>query len=141
MAPPTDRDEFKALILRRLGDGAITVNVTDDQVEDAIDYSLSRFRDMHFDGSFRTYVPHEITSNNISDGYLTVANNVLEVTEVFPLSSTLMGVGMWNLQYQFLLTSLDLFRSVDLSNWVIVNQNLQMMQGILVGQQPVRFNR
>jgi len=36
---------------------------------------------------------------------------------------------------------MEVFRSLDLSNWVMVMQNLQQIQEVLVGQQPIRHNR
>lgn len=141
MAIPASRAEFKETCLRRLGKPVIKINVSTEQVDDRIDYALSKFRDYHFDGTQKTYVPYQVTDTDKANKYITVANNVIEVTNLFPVDSTIMGSGAWNVQYQFLLTSMEVFRSMDMSNWVIVMQNLQMIQDILVGKQPIRFNR
>lgn len=141
MATPTSRSAFKETCLRRLGKPVIKINVSEEQVDDRLDYALAKARDYHFDFVQKTYVPYQVTDLDKTNRYVPVANNIIEVTDLFQLSSTIMGSGAWNVQYQFLLTSMEVFRSMDMSNWVIVMQNLQMLQDLLVGRQPIRFNR
>lgn len=47
MAKPTTRQEFKDYCLRALGDGAITINVTPEQIEDRIDEAIDFYQDYH----------------------------------------------------------------------------------------------
>lgn len=142
MAVPTDRDSFKEAILRRLGKGVIQINVSDEQVEDRIDYALLKARDYHFDFTTRTYVAHEITAEDKTNKYITLPDEVLEVYSIFDTTSTLMGGTIFNLKYQFVLTNFEaVFRSLDLSNYVIVLQNLQLLEQLLVGKIPLRWNR
>src|SRR5512139_3455383 len=110
MAIPTSRAEFANTCLRRLGAPVLQINVSDEQVDDRIDYALSKARDYHFDYVQKMYVPYQITAQDVTNKYIPVANNVLDVTDLFPLSSTIMGSGAWNVQYQFLLTSMEVFR-------------------------------
>lgn len=142
MAVPTTRSEFKSAVLRRLGDGVIQINVSDAQVEDRIDYALLKARDYHFDFSARTYVAHQVTAEDRTNKYIILPDDVLEVYGVFDTSSTLMGGTIFNLRYQFALTNFEgIFRALDLSNYVIVLQNLQLLEQVLVGKTPVRWNR
>jgi len=62
---PTTRDEFKAFILRKLGDGVTQVNVSDDQVEDRISEAISFFQDFHFDATQRTYFLKPLTASTM----------------------------------------------------------------------------
>ena len=57
--------------LRRLGAPVIEINVDDDQVEDRIDEALMYFRDYHFDGIERVYIPHQISASmfELSEDY------------------------------------------------------------------------
>lgn len=52
----TNRAELKEYCLRRLGEGVIEVNVSDEQVEDRIEDAIEMWQQYHFDGSERTYV-------------------------------------------------------------------------------------
>lgn len=142
MSTPIDRQTFREWCLRRLGQGAVNVDVTRAQVDDRIDYSLKKFADYHFDGSMHTYVAHQISQDDVNNSFFPVPDSVLEVIAIFDTVSTLLGGGIFNLKYQFALSNFqNLFRMIDLSNYVIVLQNLQMLEEILVGKIPIRFNR
>ncbi len=65
MAFPTTREELKQWALRKLGKGAIRINVTDEQCEDRIDETLERFREHHFDGVERVYYKRAVTASNM----------------------------------------------------------------------------
>ena len=141
MSIPTTRDDFKNYCLRMLGDGVIKVNVSEDQVDDCVDYALQKFMDYHFDGSFRSYYQYQIQAADITNGYFTIPSTIRDVVSILPLSTNLMGVGIFNLQYQFVFTSLDVYRYMDLTNWVSTMQNIQQMEQLLVGITPIRYDR
>ncbi len=67
MATPHSRTEFKEYCLRALGAPILEINVTDEQVEDAVDYTLKMFADYHFDGSDKIFYKYLITANNRPD--------------------------------------------------------------------------
>jgi hypothetical protein len=141
MALPTDRNSFKELILRRLGKGAIRIEVTDDQVEDQIDYALARFKDYHFDGSQEVYYKYQLTAPDIANRWIPVPAETIGIVEIFDLTSTLMGVGMWNVQYQFVLANMPNWGQIDLTNYYMTMTHLQFLQQVLVGKEPIRYNR
>lgn len=62
---PTTRTDFKAYILRKLGDGVTQINVSDDQVEDRIAEALSFFQDFHYDATERTYLLKPLTASTM----------------------------------------------------------------------------
>lgn len=66
MALPTSRTELKSYIRRRLGDPVITINVSDDQLDERIDDALAFFQDYHFHGSERVYLKHQISASNLT---------------------------------------------------------------------------
>ena len=63
MGFPTEREELKEWCLRKLGKGAIRINVTDEQVEDRIDETIERFQEHHFDGVERIYLKRQVTAS------------------------------------------------------------------------------
>lgn len=141
MALPVTRNEFKELILRRLGKGATRIELTDDQLEDAIDFALAKFQDYHFDGVKEVFYAHLVTSSDVTNKYIAMSDSTLGVVDIFDINSTLMGVGMWNVQYQFVLNSMPNWGLIDLTGYWMTMSHLQFMQQVLVGRQPLRYNR
>ena len=142
MAQPTTRPQFKEWCLRKLGKPVIEINVDADQAEDRIDEALSYYWDYHFDGTEKTYLKHEITQADITNQYLTVPENIIGVVNLFPVGSSITaGSGMFNVQYQFVLNNIHEMVSYNLTNYYMSMQNLQFMEELLVGQQPIRYNR
>lgn len=141
MALPTNRNTFKELILRRLGKGAIKVEITDDQLEDQIDFALAKFADYHFDGTQESYYAYQVTQTDIDNKWIPMEESTLGVTDIFDISSTLMGAGMWNVQYQYVLNNMSSWGMIDLTNYWMTMSHLQFMQQVLVGKQPFRYNR
>ena len=142
MAQPTTRPQFKEWCLRKLGKPVIEINVDSDQAEDRIDEALSYYWDYHFDGTEKTYLKHEITQSDITNQYLTVPENIIGVVNLFPVGSSITaGSGMFNVQYQFVLNNIHEMVSYNLTNYYMSMQNLQFMEELLVGQQPIRYNR
>lgn len=63
---PTDRTTFKQYCLRRLGAGVITINTSDDQVEDRINDALAYMQDYGVDATERTFISHKITGSTMT---------------------------------------------------------------------------
>lgn len=138
---PTDRDSFKQYILRRLGDGAVKVNVTDDQVEDRINFAIRKAMDYHFDYMEMAYISTQVTDTIVANGYIDLPDAVQGVVDIFDLSSTLMGSGIFNAQYQFVMDNFAHWTSMSVIPYYIAFQNLALIQEVLVGKQPLRYNR
>lgn len=141
MALPVDRDSFTAFVLSRLGDGAIKVNVTEPQITACIDYAVRKAMDYHFDFTEVAYISTQITDQNKSDRFIAMPDSVWGAIEIFPLSTTIMGQGMFAVDYQFVLNNFEYWTTFSLQPYFMAMQNLQMIQEILVGQQPIRYNR
>ena len=65
MASPNTKAELKEYALRRLGKPVLEINVSDDQCDDAIDYTIQKFQQYHYDGMERVYLKHKITQDNV----------------------------------------------------------------------------
>ena len=51
MALPSNRTEFLEYCMRKLGKGAIDINVTSHQAQDRIDEAIEQFQEYHDEGS------------------------------------------------------------------------------------------
>ena len=142
MAVPASRSEFKEYCLRKLGKPVIEINVDDDQIEDRIDESLKYYYDYHFDGSEKVYIKHQITANTISDKYVTMAENVIGAIRIFQIGDpSIKSSDMFNIRYQIALNDLYQLTSVSLIPYYMAMQHLGTVTEMLVGQQPIRYNR
>ena len=142
MAQPTTRTEFREWCLRKLGKPVIEINVDIDQIEDRIDEALSYYWDYHFDGSEKGYVKHKITASDITNQYITIPDNIIGIVNLFPIGSSITASsGIFNVQYQFVLNNIHNMGAGNLSNFYMTMANLRLMEEMLVGAQPIRYNR
>ena len=141
MASPTTRSEFKAYCLRKLGAPVIEINVEDDQVEDRIDEALKYYWDYHFDGTERIYYKHQITANNVVDKYITLPENVIGAVRIFNIGDPMVTNNLFDIRYQIALNDLYTLTSVSMIPYYMMFQHIQLLEQLLVGQQPIRYNR
>ena len=141
MAQPTTRDEFKEWCLRKLGKPVIEINVDDDQVEDRIDESLSYYWDYHFDGTERTFLKRQLTADDISNKYISIAENIIGVVNLFDIGDALSVNNLFNIRYQFALNDMYDMSNYRLQEYMMAMQHIQFIEEMLVGKQPIRYNR
>lgn len=141
MAVPTTRATFKENCLRRLGKPVIEINVDDDQVEDRIDEALRYYWDYHFDGSEKIYYKHQITQTDITNRYITLPENVIGAVNLFPIGQALNTNNLFNIRYQIALNDLYTLTSVSMVPYYMALTHVQFLEQLLVGQQPIRYNR
>ena len=141
MASPTNRAEFKENCLRRLGKPVIEINVDDDQLEDRIDEALRYYWDYHFDGSEKVFYKHQVTSQNKIDKYITMPENIIGAINLFDLGSALGTNNLFNIRYQIALNDLYTLTSVSMIPYYMAMQHIQFLEYLLVGKQPIRYNR
>jgi hypothetical protein len=142
MAVPTTRSEFKEYCLRKLGKPVIEINVDDDQVEDRIDESLKYYYDYHFDGSEKTYYKHQVTESDKTNKYIILPENIIGAVRIFPVGGMITGSrDLFNIQYQIALNDLYTLTSVSMVPYYMTMMHLNLIQEVLVGQQPIRYNR
>jgi len=141
MAKPTNREEFKQYVLKRLGAPVIEINVDDEQLEDRVDEALQYFADYHYDGSEAVYYKHQVNEEDIANKYITLPENIIGAVRIFDSGSSLTSGGIFNLQYQIALNDLYTLTSQSLLPYFMMMQNVSVMQELLVGKQPIRYNR
>lgn len=141
MALPTTRSGFKEYCLRNLGKPVIEINVDDDQVEDRIDEALSYYADYHFDGTEKIFYKYEVTAQTKLDRYVPVPENVIGVINLFPIGQGLNTNNLFNIRYQIALNDLYTLTSVSMVPYYMALTHVQFLEQMLVGQQPIRYNR
>lgn len=142
MAVPTSRATFKEYCLRKLGKPVIEINVDDDQIDDRIDECIRYYWDYHFDGTEKTYYRHQITEQTKTDKYITLPENIIGAVRIFQIGDpSIRASDMFNIRYQIALNDLYQLTTVSLLPYYMAMQHLGTITELLVGQQPVRYNR
>jgi hypothetical protein len=142
MAIPINRQGLIDYCFRNLGAPVLEINVDDDQVEDRIDEALQKFRDFHMDGQRRSYIPIQITPQDIANKYVTLTDEVIYVTRVLPISNSFAAVNMFSMKYQMYLNDFyALYKAESLQYYVQMQQYLQEVDSLLNGIQPIQYQR
>ena len=164
--PITTRETLKQYCLRALGKPVIEINVEDDQVEDRIDEALQYFAQYHYDGVERMYLKYQITADDItraksnetlstvtdtadstvtasfSEGknYIPMPSSVVSVTRLFDFTDKA-NLNLFDVRYQLRLNDLYDFSSTSIIHYDMTFRHLDMLDHILVGERPIRFNQ
>ena len=137
----TSRADFTSYCLRRLGSPVIDINVDSDQVNDRIDDALKFWYDYHFDGAEKTFFKYVITQTDIDNKYLPVPDNIIGIVNIFDLGDYMSTNNLFNIRYQIALNDLYTLTYQSMVPYYMAFQQLQLLQQILVGKQPIRYNR
>ncbi|PCJ96772.1 MAG: hypothetical protein COA52_00775 [Hyphomicrobiales bacterium] len=138
---PATRAEFKEFVLRQLGKPVIEINVSDSQVEDAVEIALSYFVDYHYDGTVNTFLKHEINANTISTMSVDVPDTVVGISNIFPIRGGAFSSNMFSFDYQFQLSMVQDMSSFSLIDYQLTRMQIAQIQETLVGEFPIRYNR
>jgi hypothetical protein len=142
MAIPTTRVAFKEYCLRRLGNPVIEINVDEDQVEDRIDDALRYYWDYHFDGAEKIYYKHAVTPTDRANKYIELPENIIGAVSIFSIADpSIRSDDLFNIRYQIALNDLYTLTSVSMLPYFMVMENLSLIAEMLVGKQPIRYNR
>ena len=167
MAVPTTKATFKSYCLRALGDGVIDINISDDQADDRIDEALQYFAQYHYDGVERMFLKHLVTSDEVTrarantdttgtdtadnsitatwkegKNFIPLPSAVISVLQVWPLSDTGAGSSnMFDVRYQLRLNDMFDLSSTSVMHYQMTMDNLDLIEHILVGETPIRFNQ
>ena len=141
MALPTTRTEFKEYCLRRVGAPVTQINVDEDQLQDRIDDALQYYWDYHFDGSEKMYYKALIDQTAINNKYVTLPDNIIGAVNIFPIGSSLSTNNLFNIRYQISLNDLYDLTATTMVPYYLAMQHIQLLEQLLVGQVPIRFNR
>lgn len=141
MAVPTTRQTFKEYCLRGLGVPVTQINVDDDQIEDRIDEALKYYYDYHYDGTEKMYLKHIVTADDITNKYITIPENIIGVVDIFDIGYTVSGSSMFDIRYQMALNDMYHLTNESLVPYYVMMSKIRLFQEIIVGKQPIRYNR
>ena len=142
MSIPTTRQQLIDYCKRELGHPVIEINVDDDQIDDRVDQALSYFYDFHYDGTEKYYLKHQLTSTDITNQYITVDEKVIGINKIFPVGDTTLNSGnIFDIVYQFRLNDLWDMSSSTMTYYTMNRTHLEMVNQLLTGVVPIRFNR
>lgn len=141
MALPTNREEFKQYCLRRVGAPVSQINVDEDQLQDRIDDALNIYWDINFDGTEKQYYKALVTEQAIANKYVTLPDNIIGAVHVFPIGSSLSTNNLFNIRYQIALNDLYDLTATSMVPYYMAMQHIQLLEQLLVGLQPLRYNR
>jgi len=138
---PATRQELIDWCFRRLGDDVIEINVSDQQAEDRIDEAFQFYRDYHFDAIEQVYLKQQITQQDITNQYIELNDLITGVARVLPFTARTRGIDLFDIRYQILLNDIYSIQSTDIIYYNQVKTQLNLLNDLLVGQKPIRFNR
>ena len=141
MTVPASRAAFAEFCLRKLGKPVIEINVDPDQVDDRIDEALRYYWDYHFDGSDKTYYKYIVQDGDKDRRYIPLPDNIIGAVSIFPIGQALNTNNLFNIRYQIALNDLYTLTSVSMVPYYMALTHIQFLEQMIVGQQPVRYNR
>lgn len=141
MATPSSRQGLIDYCLRKLGHPVVEVNVDEDQIEDRIDEAFQVYRDFHYDAVEKVYLKELMTSNTIAQQYVTLNDSIISVERVLQFSNKTTGAGVFDVKYQLMLNDIQSLTNTDIQYYSALKTNLQLINDLLTGQKPIRFNR
>jgi hypothetical protein len=147
MAQPTSRTELKDYALRKLGFPVVDINVDDDQLEDRIDDAIQLYQEFHYDGTEKVYLAHTVTANNIATHQVQLADSIIGVKHVLPISSAQVATtssgnfNIFDINYQLRLNDFYNLTSTSYTYYVIARQHLELLNMIITGELPYEFNK
>lgn len=141
MAKPTTRQGLINYCLRKLGHPVVEINVDDDQVEDRVDEAFQYYRDFHYDATQKVYSSMQLTSNVIAQQYITLPEEMIGVERILQISNRSNGASMFDARYQLMLNNIQSLTNTDIIYYSMLKTELNLINDLMTGQKPVRFNR
>ena len=144
MAAPNSRDSLIDHCKRKLGDPVIEINVDDDQGSDRVDEAIQYYQEFHSDATHRTYLKHLVSSADIVNEYITISNDVIFVSRLFPIASGFGGSNnFFDIKYQLALNNITDMQNFagDLAYYEQLQQYLSTLDMQLNGTPQVTFVR
>ena len=127
--------------MRKLGKPVIEINVDDDQVEDRVEEALKYYWDYHFDGTEKVFYKKQITAEDIANKYITLPQNIIGAVSIFDIGDFIAVNNIFNIRYQIALNDLYTLTYQSMVPYYMAFQHIQLLEQLLVGKQPIRYNR
>ena len=142
MAKPNSRSTLQDYCLRNLGAPVIEINVDEDQLEDRTDDALQFYQEYHSDGVIREYLKHELTSTDITNNYITVADSVTNVVRMLKITGT-SGSSLFDMGYHMRVNDIFMLQglSTQMQEYTQSQQKLSLIDHRLNSEEHIRFSR
>lgn len=147
MARPNSFDTLSTYCLQQLGSPVIQIHVATEQIQNRIEDAFDFFREFHGEAIQSTYLKHQVTQDDIDNGWLPVGSGVTAIQRVFPISGSENTNSQFSASYQIkvndiysLQWSSGSLATGGLAYYEATKQYLNMMDDVLLGEQQFRFN-
>ncbi len=144
MANPNSRNKLIQYCKRKLGEPVIEVNVDEDQIEDRIDEALQYYQEYHSDGTFRAYLKHKITADDVANKYITIMDSVLYIKRLIPFGTSFgASFNFFDIKYQMMLNDIADLQNFagDLAYYEQLQQYLSILDMKLNGAPQIKWSR
>lgn len=142
MAKPTNRAEFKEYCLRAIGKDVITINVSDDQIEDRIDEAISFYQDYHYSGNKDNLILYEITPLDVAQKSIPMPAGTLGVTHVYSTMMNRYGFHQWqSAQYQLRFDDVFSLTRSNMVSYYTTLITIETFNNILTPPYRFRYNQ
>lgn len=74
-------------------------------------------------------------------GFIPLPDNIIGVVNLFPIGQSLNTNNLFNIRYQIALNDLYTLTSVSMVPYYMALRHVQFLEEMLVGKQPIRYNR
>jgi hypothetical protein len=88
-----------------------------------------------------TAVLSSLTLGNFDNKYITLNDSVLSVVRTLPLSSRSNSISFFDAKYQLMLNNIQSLTNTDIQYFTMLKMHINMINDLMTGQKPVRFNR
>jgi len=82
-----------------------------------------------------------ITLGNFDNKYITLNDSVLSVVRTLPLSSRSNSISFFDAKYQLMLNNIQSLTNTDIQYFTMLKMHINMINDLMTGQKPIRFNR
>lgn len=82
-----------------------------------------------------------ITLGNYDKKYIDLDDSIMGVERIIQLSNKKSGLGMFDVRYQLLLNNIQSLTNTDIIYFSQLKTHLNLINDLLTGQKPIRFNR
>lgn len=135
------KEEFKDYCLRKLGQPVITINVAGEQVDDRVEDALQLYQEYHYDATEKVYLTHQVTQEDIDNGYIDVPTDIINVVGILPVGE--------NDNYNFLDPRYHAMRdmahglwsSLDITDYSIRQSFYSLMKSEITSQPGITYVR
>jgi hypothetical protein len=86
-------------------------------------------------------VVSSMTLGNFDNKYVTLNDSVLSVVRTLPLSSRSNSISFFDAKYQLLLNNIQSLTNTDIQYFTMLKMHINLINDLMTGQKPVRFNR